>query len=106
MDVPPSAAREPCMPGQGRRLSRLTVLACAAVIAESGVAAAQVPAVDIYQYASECVAVRDSSTGRYVAREDSGYSLKPSIDGATPFRMQATGLGRYLLYGPDGRMPE
>ena len=64
------------------------------------------PAVDIYQYASECVAVRDRSTGQYIGREDSGYSMQPSIDDATPFRMQATGLGSYLLYGPDGSMPE
>jgi microsomal dipeptidase-like Zn-dependent dipeptidase len=94
------------MLGQRRRLSRVSILAGAAVLARSGVAAAQVAAVDIYQYASECIAVRDSSTGRYMSREDSGYSMEPSIEGATPFRMQATGLGSYLLYGPDGSMPE
>ena len=95
------------MLGQRRRLPRLAILTGAAVIAQSGAAAAQVPAaVDVYQYASECVAVRDSSTGRYIGREGFGYSMQPSIDGATPFRMQATGLGSYLLYGPDGRMPE
>ena len=27
----------------------------------------------------------------------------PTVAAATPFRMQATALGRYLLYGPDGR---
>jgi hypothetical protein len=84
----------------------LTILAGAVVIAESSVAAAQVAAADVYQYASECVTVHDGSTGRYIGREGSGYSMNPSIDGATPFRMQATGLGSYLLYGPDGRMPE
>jgi microsomal dipeptidase-like Zn-dependent dipeptidase len=62
--------------------------------------------VDIYRYASECVTLRDGRTGRYVARDAFGYSLVPSITGATPFRMQATGLGSYLLYGPEGFMPD
>ena len=35
----------------------------------------------------------------------SATSPPPQRRGATPFRMQATALGRYLLYGPDGRMP-
>ena len=34
-----------------------------------------------------------------------GYALHPLASAATPFRMQATDLGSYLLYGPDGRMP-
>ena len=89
---------------QRRRFARLTLLAAAAVFAEAGVVAAQA-AVDIYAYASECVAVRDSSSRRYIGREDAGYSMESSIDRATPFRMQATGLGSYLLYGPDGSMP-
>jgi microsomal dipeptidase-like Zn-dependent dipeptidase len=90
---------------RSRRLSTL----CLAVLAPAGVAADAPPrsaSVDIYQYASECVALRDSATGRYVGRDDFGYSTKPSIDAATPFRMQATDLGSYLLYGPDGSMPE
>lgn len=95
-----------CVLGRQWRLSRLAILTGAVVIAQSGVAVAQSAAVDIYQYASECVAVRDSSTGRYIGREGTGYSMQSSIDGATPFRMQATGLGSYLLYGPDGRMAE
>ena len=103
-------------PRQKRHLSILRVglkfLTGAALFAQTGVATATSPArdrgatVDIYQYASECVTVRDSWTGRYIGRDDSGYSMKPSIDGATPFRMQATGLGSYLLYGPDGSMPD
>ncbi len=89
------------------------ILAAAALLAQTGVAAAASPparartaTVDIYQYAFECVTVRDSRTDRYIGRDDSGYSMKQSIGGATPFRMQATGLGSYLLYGPDGQMPE
>jgi len=117
MEVPIRAGGA-SMFGSQRRLSRssilrfgLNFLAGAALFARTGVAAAspapaRAAAVDIYQYAGECVTVRDSSTGRYLGRDDSGYSTKPSIDGATPFRMQATGLGSYLLYGPDGNMPE
>ena len=78
----------------------LTLLAA---IAASSPARASV---DVYQYAGECVVVRDIRTGRYLGRDGFGYSTKPSLGHATPFRMQATGLGSYLLYGPDGSMPE
>lgn len=60
---------------------------------------------DVYQYAGECVTVRDAWTNRYVAGNALGYTLLFQRSAATPFRMQATGLGSYLLYGPDGRMP-
>ena len=61
--------------------------------------------IDIYQYSGECVVVLDSRSGKYIGRDGFGYSLMTSVGGATPFRMQATGLGSYLLYGPDGHMP-
>jgi microsomal dipeptidase-like Zn-dependent dipeptidase len=51
------------------------------------------------------VAVRDAWTNRYVAANALGYTLLFQRSAATPFRMQATGLGTYLLYGPDSRMP-
>jgi microsomal dipeptidase-like Zn-dependent dipeptidase len=39
-------------------------------------------------------------------RDALGYAATArTTDAATPFRLQATALGRYLLYGPDGRMP-
>jgi microsomal dipeptidase-like Zn-dependent dipeptidase len=83
--------------------SLTAVLVCALV---GGVAAPRASAADVYSYANGCYALRDSSTGRYVARDAIGYSATASTAGAaTPFRMQATALGRYLLYGPDGRMP-
>ena len=47
------------------------------------------------------------TTNRFVVRDGSrllGHRGDQSGP-ATPFRMQATALGRYLLYGPDGRMP-
>jgi microsomal dipeptidase-like Zn-dependent dipeptidase len=79
------------------------LLVCALVAA---VAAPSASAADVYSYANGCYALRDASTGRYVARDAIGYSATASTAGAaTPFRMQATALGRYLLYGPDGRMP-
>jgi microsomal dipeptidase-like Zn-dependent dipeptidase len=63
------------------------------------------PSIDIYQYAGECVALRDRLSGRYVARDSSRYRTTPFASNATPFHMQATGLGRYMLYGIDARMP-
>jgi hypothetical protein len=98
------------MLGSQRRFPPSGILLFALTFSSGAAALSAPPArdvtVDIYQYASECVTVRDRLTGRYIGREDSGYSMKPSLGGATPFRMQATGLGSYLLYGPDGRMPE
>lgn len=67
-------------------------------------AAASVPT-DIYQYAGECVTVRDAWTNRYVVANALGYTLLFQRSAATPFRMQATALGSYLLFGPDSRMP-
>ena len=69
-------------------------------------APAQGATVDIYQYSGECVIVLDSRSGKYIGRDGFGYSIMTSVGGATPFRMQATGLGSYLLYGPDGKMPD
>ena len=66
---------------------------------------AQTPPIDVYQFAGECVMVRDLWTDKYVVRDALGYTLEPQAGAATKFRMQATDLGSYLLYGPDGRMP-
>ena len=63
-------------------------------------------AADIYSYAGGCYALRDASTNRYLVADSLGYSASaPTAAAATPFRMQATALGRYLLYGPGGKMP-
>ena len=62
-------------------------------------------AADIYSYAGGCYSLRDASTNRYVVLDSLGYSASARLAAATPFRMQATALGRYLLYGPDGEMP-
>ncbi len=72
--------------------------------------AAAVPAAasePVYSVAGGCFALKDRDTGRYVARDAGGYGLAGTqAAGATPFRMQATALGSYLLYGPDRRMPQ
>jgi microsomal dipeptidase-like Zn-dependent dipeptidase len=84
-------------------LCSVTALLIAASPASDVAAASE--ATDIYQYAGECVTVRDAWTNRYVAANALGYTLLFQRSAATPFRMQATGLGSYLLYGPDARMP-
>jgi microsomal dipeptidase-like Zn-dependent dipeptidase len=87
-----------------RRLRNgIVVLGCAFA---GAVAAAPASAADVYSYANGCHALRDTTTGRYVVRDALGYTASAAnVGGATPFRMQATALGRYLLYGPDRRMP-
>jgi hypothetical protein len=60
---------------------------------------------DVYQYAGECVTLRDRWSNKYVVRDAAGYALHSLRRAATPFRMQATDLGSYLLYGPDATMP-
>jgi microsomal dipeptidase-like Zn-dependent dipeptidase len=62
------------------------------------------PPNDIYQYAGQCVTLRDNWSGGYLVRDWFGYSVQFFARGGTPLRMQATGLGSYLLYGPDARM--
>ena len=82
----------------------VALLACAFVT--SVFAAPSASGASIYSYANGCYTLRDTTTGRYVVRDALGYSASAGTAGAaTPFRMQATALGRYLLYGPDGRMP-
>jgi microsomal dipeptidase-like Zn-dependent dipeptidase len=81
----------------------MAILACGVA---GAIAAPSASAADVYQYANGCHVLRDATTGRYVVRDAVGYSATAgSVGAATPFRMQATALGRYLLYGPDGRMP-
>ncbi|QYG95559.1 Coagulation factor 5/8 type domain-containing protein [Iamia sp. SCSIO 61187] len=60
--------------------------------------------VDIYSFAGGCHALRDATTGRVVRLDALGATTVADAARATPFRMQATALGRYLFFGPDGRM--
>jgi microsomal dipeptidase-like Zn-dependent dipeptidase len=78
-------------------------------VAVAGLTACEptVPApIDIYAYAGGCHALKDETTGRFVVRDTLGYAASaPQVSQAAPFHLQATALGRYLLYGPGGYMP-
>lgn len=53
-----------------------------------------------YSVAGGCYALRAEAVGRFVATDGDGYRASASrVDGAEGFRMQATDLGEYLLYG-------
>jgi microsomal dipeptidase-like Zn-dependent dipeptidase len=85
-------------------------IAAAALAAAFPVASRAVPAeaapIDVHGFVHGCYALRHMGTGGYVAKDAIGYVANAtSPAAATPFRMQATALGRYLLYGPDGAMP-
>ncbi|MEO7272433.1 MAG: Coagulation factor 5/8 type domain-containing protein [Vicinamibacterales bacterium] len=106
--------RSGVIPRSARNLMLRTSVAASAIAvcsllaqAASGAALNQAaaPATDIYHYANECVALRDAWSNRHVVRDAFGYGLTSDDAAATPFRMQATALGSYLLYGPDARMP-
>src|SRR5215212_4484454 len=89
-----------------RRLALRSVLAIVACACATAVAAPAASAVDIYSFANGCYGLKDLSAGRYVVKDSTGYATTAgTVAAATPFRLQATALGRYLLYGPDGRMP-
>jgi microsomal dipeptidase-like Zn-dependent dipeptidase len=62
--------------------------------------------VDIYSFAGGCYALKDETTKRFVVRDTLGYvANQTDIAKSTPFTLQATALGRYLLYGTGGHMP-
>ncbi len=94
-----------------RRVAGIVLVLVASFVASRSVTIASPAALaasssaDIYEYAGECVTLHDGGSDRYVVRGGSGYAIEPGAPGATPFRMQATGLGSYLLYGPHGEMP-
>ena len=60
---------------------------------------------NIYQYAGECVTLYDNRSNTYLTQDNIGYVMTPFVTQAIPLRMQATGLGSYLLFGPDAKMP-
>jgi len=81
----------------------MTALAAALVL--SALLAPAAGAADRYSLVHGCYALR-TADGRYVAKDALGYAAAARpLSAATPFRMQATALGRYLLYGPDATMP-
>ena len=83
----------------------LTTLAVS-VAALTGPLAPAASATDIYGIANGCYALKESYSGKYVVRAGNNYTATAATAAAaTPFRLQATALGRYLLYGPGGAMP-
>jgi microsomal dipeptidase-like Zn-dependent dipeptidase len=62
--------------------------------------------IDIYSYAGRCEVLKDATTGRFVARDVIGYRANATQGAATRFRLQATALGRYLLYATNTEMPQ
>ena len=74
-------------------------LALTAVIAAAAPAA---QAQDRYALANGCYGLKSLSTGSFVAKTaDGGYAANADRRRPSAFRMQATDLGRYLLYGKD-----
>ena len=71
------------------------------VLLAMGVFAGEARAADRYALAGGCYALKSVATGKFVAKAaDGGYRASAGgAGGAEPFRMQATTLGRYLLYG-------
>ena len=71
------------------------------VLLAMGVFAGDARAADRYALAGGCYALKSGATGKFVAKAaDGGYRASAGGAGAAePFRLQATALGRYLLYG-------
>jgi hypothetical protein len=77
---------------------RLLLAAC---LATAGVTAGEARAADRYALAGGCYALKSVATGKFVAKGSDGRyrAMAGGAGAAEPFRMQATALGRYLLYG-------
>jgi microsomal dipeptidase-like Zn-dependent dipeptidase len=84
-------------------MRRILAWSFAAAACVSAFLAPTASAIDVYSYAGGCYSLRDATTNKLVARDGLGYATGAT---GTPFRLQATALGRYLLYGPDGAMPQ
>jgi hypothetical protein len=74
--------------------SALGVLAAVLVAAPAAVAQ------DRYALAGGCYGLKSLATGAFAAKTaDGGYAANAQLPGAERFQLQATDLGRYLLYG-------
>ena len=55
-----------------------------------------------YSIVRGCYALQSTATGKFVAKSGGGYDASAGgLGAAEPFRMQATALGRFLLYDTD-----
>lgn len=60
----------------------------------------------VYGLVHGCYGLKSVANGQFVAADGPGYRASaPSLDGAEGFRMQATALGRYLLYSRTKAFP-
>jgi microsomal dipeptidase-like Zn-dependent dipeptidase len=94
--------------GKRRKGTRVLLPALLALgLTAAGLAACQPPPsqIDIYAFAGRCWTLKDETSGRFVAKDALGWVVTANQSRATPFTLQATGLGRYLFYGPGGAMP-
>ncbi|HEV7721630.1 MAG TPA: hypothetical protein VGO60_10110 [Iamia sp.] len=93
-----------------RRLRRTAAAVVVALVAAAGTltAAPATPAatntVDVYSFAGGCWSLRDAVTTQYARLDALGATVASAKAAATPFRLQATALGRYLFFGPGGTM--
>ena len=80
---------------------RLTI-AVGLVAALAGAPAAHAQGQDRYSIVHGCYALKSNSLGKHVAKATGGYAATAAdAASAEPFRLQATALGKYLLYGKD-----
>ena len=86
-------------------MHRSILVIAAVAIALSALAPGTAGATSRYDFANGCYRLYSQVDGKYVVKDTFGYRTIATYAGGTPFRMQATALGRYLLYGPDARMP-
>jgi microsomal dipeptidase-like Zn-dependent dipeptidase len=90
----------------GTRVARLALVAGVVLAAGAALVPSASATVTRYSLAGGCYALRTVDGAKYVAKSGSAYYASgSSLSAATPFRMQATALGRYLLFGPDASMP-
>ena len=88
-----------------RRVAHGGLAAVAAVALLLAALAVPASATDRYALVHGCYVLR-APNGAYVVKDALGYRAAAATPAAaTPVRMQATALGRYLLYGPDATMP-
>jgi microsomal dipeptidase-like Zn-dependent dipeptidase len=76
-------------------------MVCLALLALAAVPSIAHAAETRYSLAGGCYSLRSNGTGKYVAHQADGrFAATARVPGAAePFRMKATALGRYLLYG-------
>lgn len=96
------------LPSPARVLTRCTVIGSVLVAVlltatAAAHAADRLPAGARYALVHGCYALRSEAADRFVAKAADGYAATATaVAAAEPFRLQATRLGAYLLYGRDG----